>query len=135
MPALIYTRDIYKAGARWHWGRSSYILWRGKNFCPNFPKLSQNDCVQLLPTNFLTQWSFWPFIVWPPKRRLHMLFCKRDPFLKPKTLGAFSTRIFRNFAQIFVKSKLSEVRLHPGTPAFYTTVWGRSSLDFGASNV
>ena len=42
-----------------------------------------------------------------------MFFCKRDPFLKPKTLRAFSTRIFRYFVQIFVKSKLSEVLLHP----------------------
>jgi len=42
-----------------------------------------------------------------------MLFCKRATFLKPKTLGAFSNRIFRNFAQMFVKSKLSGVHLDP----------------------
>jgi len=43
-------------------------------------------------------------------------------FSSQTTLGAIFAWIFRNFAQIFNKSKLLGVRLHPCYPGSYTTV-------------
>jgi len=46
------------------------------------PNLPEKFFVRLLPTNFLPQRSWRPFLVRPPKKGFHVFFCKRwSPFL------------------------------------------------------
>jgi len=59
-----------------------------------------------------------PFLVCAPKKALHLFFCKSwAPFLKWNNVGHHLcpdfAKIFREFAQIFDKSKLFVVCVHP----------------------
>jgi len=117
-------------------------FWGTKDFCPNFPKLARKNfgpsAVHCMRTEFRMSTK---------KQRLHVIL--GAIFSNQSTLGAgfacifkefaqifrdfvkvctdFAqtflefARIFRDFSRIFTKSRLLGVRLHPFTPASYTT--------------
>ena len=64
---------------------SRQIFWGAKDICPNFPKLARKVFVRLLPTNFLSERPWRPFLMWPPIKGLYLFFCKRwKPFFEVK---------------------------------------------------
>jgi len=54
--------------------RSKQIFGGAKDFCPNFPKLAQKVAGRLLPTNFLPQRSWRPFLGVTSKKNVFICF-------------------------------------------------------------
>jgi len=78
-----------------------------EGFCTKYPKLARKVFVQLLPANFLPQRSSRPFLVWPPEKAFMCFYAN---------LGRYFYPDFQGFTQIFSKSKILGVRLHPLQP-------------------
>ena len=84
-----------------HRCRNKQIFGGAKDFCPIFSKLVQKVFVRLLPKNFFSHKDHEAILLmWSPKKAIL------------QTLGAIFSRIFRDIAQIFNKSKLFVVLLH-----------------------
>jgi len=97
-----------------HRFRSRHIFGVAKDFFPNFPKLPRKVFCATFSCKFSPQRSSRPFLVWPPLK-VFMCFSANlgRRVLKSATLGTIFTRIIRDDAKIFSKSKLLGVRLHP----------------------
>ena len=68
-------RGSMEAEVPFHHGRRSrQILGVRRVFARISPNLPEKLFGQFLPTNFLPQWSWRPFLVWPPKKGLHVFF-------------------------------------------------------------
>ena len=122
---------------QWEWrclsiigdGAGQFLACEG--FCPNFPKLSWKVFfVQLLPTNFLSQRPWSPLFGVTSRKRSSCVFMETlgATFLSRTTLGVIFTLIFRDYTQIFGKSNLFEMRLHPLHPSSKTTALHNSSI-------
>ena len=101
-------------------GAGAGKVWGFEEFFPEFPQTSRKVFVLLFS---LKKKIIKTFIEMTSKEKVLMWFCKRwEPFFTNQTrLGAIFARIFRDFVQLFNKSKLLGVRLHPLHPASYTT--------------
>ena len=92
------------------------------------PNLPERVVVRLLPTNFRSQRSGRPFLVWPLRKVFVYFNGMPGPVVwSQTTLGAISAwscrdfarifgdfvQVFRDFARIFDKAKTLGVRLHP----------------------
>ena len=101
-------------------GAGAGKVWGFEEFFPEFPQTSRKVFVLLFS---LKKKIIKTFIEMTSKEKVLMWFCKRwEPFFTNQTrLGAIFARIFRDFVQLFNKSKLLGVRLHPLHPSSYTT--------------
>jgi len=86
-----------------------------KDFFPNFPNFTEKFLC-----DFCLVYKISNRVDVTCKTGLHAYFCKR--------LGAIFARIFRDFAWIFVKSKLLRERLHPRLLHHWFSLWSQSRV-------
>jgi len=109
-------------GAEWpfhHRFRSRQIFGAAKDFCPNFSKLPRNVfCATFVYKFFSTKIIQTFFGVTSKKVFMCFLQILGTIFWSQAMLGAIFTQIFSDVAQIFSKSQLLGMCLHPLHPHF-----------------